>query len=98
MMPDAIQVRSTRRPGHFWADNELVDVYGPRIGGYGIGVYMVLCRFARNDSGECHVSQSKIAALLGSSKQKFRKAVAELESVEWADEQNALAHAMAAES
>lgn len=76
-----VQVRSVRRPGHFWADNELLDVYGPQIGAYGFAVYMALSRYARNDSGECRVALGRIAASLAISTRTVQRAVEALERV-----------------
>jgi hypothetical protein len=50
-------------PGHFWADNELLDNYGPRIGPHGIAVYMALARFANNETGNCWVSHDRICEI-----------------------------------
>lgn len=60
-------VRDTRQPGHFWADNELIDIYGPRIGPHGLAVYMALARRAINGTGECKLSMRTIAAQIAMS-------------------------------
>lgn len=54
-------VRDARLPGHFWADNEIYDVYGAQLGAYGFAVYMALCRKAKNYTGECELSMSQLA-------------------------------------
>lgn len=54
-------VRDTRQPGHCWADNEVLDVYGRLIGSDGVAVYMVLARHATNGTGRCRVSLRRIA-------------------------------------
>jgi len=61
-------VRDHRAPGHFWADNELLDIFGPRLGPHGIAVYMVMARRADNDTGKCKLSTRRIAELVGMSK------------------------------
>lgn len=40
-----IGLRDERRPGHFWADNEIFDVFGDELGSNGIGLYMAMARF-----------------------------------------------------
>ena len=57
-------VRDSRAPGHFWADNELLDVYGNRLGPHGIAVYMAMARRANNTTGELSLSERRIAALV----------------------------------
>jgi hypothetical protein len=59
--------RDNRQPRHFWADNEVFDVFGPKLGAYGIAVYMALARSAMNNSGECRTSMRKIANQIGTS-------------------------------
>jgi len=61
-------VRDTRMPGHFWADNEVMDIYGPLLGAHGMAVYMALCRQAINGTGECKISTAAIARKLDISK------------------------------
>jgi hypothetical protein len=60
-------VRDTRLPGHFWADNEVLDIFGEQLGEHGFAAYMVLCRYATNGTGECKLSTRKLAKLLGMS-------------------------------
>jgi hypothetical protein len=54
-------VRDSRQPGHFWADNEVLDVYGAKLGAHGIAVYMAMTRRADNSTGECMLSTRRIA-------------------------------------
>jgi len=54
-------------PGHFWADNEVLDVFGPQLGEHGFCAYMVLCRHATNGTGVCRISTRKLARQLGMS-------------------------------
>jgi hypothetical protein len=42
-----IEVRSERRPGWFWIDNEVIDNFGSVIGVAGVAVYCALARNAR---------------------------------------------------
>lgn len=67
-MSDDFFPRDNRQPRHFWADNEIFDIYGPKLGAHGFAVYMALAKHAMNNSGECRTSISKIAAQLGMSK------------------------------
>jgi len=60
-------VRDSRQPGHFWADNEVLDVYGPRLGVFAFAVYMVMARRADNSTGQCTLSTRRIAAQLNMS-------------------------------
>lgn len=79
-MPN-IDVRDEREPGHFWADNEVYDHFGKRIGPMGLAVYMGLCRYAK--AGVSFPSIPRLAADLGiKSEQTVRKALAKLEEVE----------------
>lgn len=71
-------VRDTRQPGHFWADNEVLDVYGPRLGVYGFAVYMVLARHAQNGSGEARISVRKVAKFMAISHSSVLHALATL--------------------
>ena len=68
-------VRDTRLPGHFWADNEVLDVFGVKLGAHAFAVYMVLCRFAINHTGAVRISSRKIAKLLGISPQGALNAI-----------------------
>jgi hypothetical protein len=54
-------VRDSRQPGHFWADNEVLDVYGEKLGAHGLAVYMAMARRADNSTGECILSTRRIA-------------------------------------
>lgn len=73
-----IKVRDSRRPGHFWADNELLDVYGPKIGMDGLAVYMALSRVANNRNGECVITLRQIGEMIGCSPQTAMRAIEKL--------------------
>ena len=60
-------VRDARRPGHYWADNEIYDIYAPIVGVHAFAVYMALCRYASSE-GASHPSTSTIADQLGISR------------------------------
>lgn len=64
---DQFLVRDTRMPGHFWADNEVLDLYGSHLGAHAFAVYMAMCRSAINGTGECKISTRKLAQQLGMS-------------------------------
>lgn len=68
------QVRDVRRPGHFWADNEIVDDYLPGIGLHAFAVYMLLCKYA-DASGKCFPAVPTMAKQLGVSKPTIIKAI-----------------------
>jgi hypothetical protein len=46
-----IEVRDNRNGGYLWMDNEILEVYGPAIGPYGIALYAALAMHA-NDKRE----------------------------------------------
>jgi len=58
------QIRDISKPGWLWMPNEVLDVYGPRIGPTAVAVYAALCRFADNDTQECYPSRRTLAKLL----------------------------------
>jgi DNA-binding transcriptional ArsR family regulator len=74
-------IRDSRRPGHFWADNEIVDQHLPEIGVYGFAVYMLLCRYADSDTGQCFPSVGAMAAKLKISQPTVRAALEKLKEV-----------------
>jgi DNA-binding transcriptional ArsR family regulator len=71
-------VRDTRLPGHFWADNEIYDVFGAQLGAYAFAVYMALCRRAKNYTGECELSMSQLARDLDVSKATIHQSLARI--------------------
>lgn len=62
------KVRDERKAGHHWADNEVLDDFGPKIGPVGYAIYMFLARHAGNRSGKCTRSQQEIASAFGISR------------------------------
>lgn len=77
---DQSKVRDIRQPGHFWADNEVVDDYLPAIGVYGFAVYMLLAKYADAKTGQCDPSVGGMATKLGLSDPTVRKALDKLEA------------------
>lgn len=75
-MADEFLVRDIRLPGHFWADNEVYDVFASKLGAYGFAVYMALCRKAKNLSGECELSMRQLARDLDVSSSTIHEALA----------------------
>jgi DNA-binding MarR family transcriptional regulator len=73
-------VRTKEHSRWFWANNPLVDEYGPIIGAHGIAVYTVLARFADQMSQSCHPSFQTIAKRLKLSRRKVIATVAQLEA------------------
>lgn len=61
-------VRDQRKPGHHWADNEVMDDYGKQIGMQGYSIYMYLCRHAGNRNGKCSRTHAEIAEAFGASR------------------------------
>ena len=72
-------VRDARRPGHYWADNEIYDIYAPIVGVHAFAVYMALCRYA-NSEGESTPSNSTIGDQLGISRSTVYRAIQKLEA------------------
>lgn len=77
-MDNLAHVRDSRQPGHFWADNEIVEQHLPEIGVYGFAVYMLLCKYADSKTGQCDPSVSGMAAKLGVSAPTVRGALDKL--------------------
>lgn len=59
-----------REPGFYVIDNEIIDVFGTKLGVYGISVYNVLVRFANAGGENAFPSYQTIADLLGISRPK----------------------------
>jgi hypothetical protein len=72
---EQFKVRDERKPGHHWADNEVMDLFGKRIGPFGYSVYMYICRYAGNNDGRCYKSQTEIAAAFSISVDTVARAV-----------------------
>jgi DNA-binding MarR family transcriptional regulator len=82
-MPDQQTSRGVRTMGKaewFWANNALVDDYGPIIVAHGIAVYTALARFADHTRQSCHPSFQTIAKRLKLSRRKVIAIVAQLEA------------------
>ncbi len=69
------QPRDHREPGHFWADNEILDDYFTFIGPYAFAVYMLLGRWANNGTGQCDRSIEEMARKLNFSVNTVKKAL-----------------------
>jgi hypothetical protein len=74
-------VRDIRSPGWFWARSELIDVYGPAIGAYGIAVYCVLAKCADNQTQEAYPGIEYIAEKAGCSTRQVQRKLRELEDL-----------------
>lgn len=59
-----------REPGFYIVDNEIIEVYGARLGVYGIAVYNVLLKFSNASGENAFPSYQTIADLLGMSRPK----------------------------
>jgi Helix-turn-helix domain len=68
-----------RRGGFLWINNEVIDDYAPKIGGSALLVYIVLCRYANNATGEARPSQETLAKLCELSPRSIRRAISTLE-------------------
>lgn len=77
-----LEIRDHRQPGWWWASNEIIDVYGQRLGAYGIAVYAVLCRHASNRSQQCWPGLDRIAGLVAISRRQAIKSIQALEAAD----------------
>jgi hypothetical protein len=68
-----------RRGGFLWINNEIIDDYASKLGGSALLVYMVLCRYANNASGEARPSQDTLAGNCELSERSIRRALGVLE-------------------
>jgi hypothetical protein len=66
------------RPGRFWMDDSIYDVWGERLGVYGIAVYGLLCRRA-DVNGRSYPGLKGMARMLKMSKSKLCTTLDELE-------------------
>jgi DNA-binding MarR family transcriptional regulator len=72
------RVRDERKPGHHWADNEVLDLHGRELGPYGYAIYMALARHANNSTGKCTKTHGDIARIFGVSNDTVQRAIAKL--------------------
>ncbi len=72
-------IRDKRDRRWFWTDNALIEDYGRALGIYAIGVYMVLCERAYNQTQRAEVSGGVIADLLGIGRSSVTEALFVLE-------------------
>ncbi len=85
-MPEAadnllpFKVRDRRAPGWHWEQNEIIDLWGPVIGAYGVAVYSVLSRFSRDNEVD-ELSAPRIAGLLKMSRSKVFSSLRQLEDL-----------------
>lgn len=68
------QVREGRKPGWFWADNKILDVYAKEIGPHATLVYMALVRHLNAD-GQCWPSFQYLANMLGMSRRTVMRSI-----------------------
>ncbi len=73
-MPEmkSVTVRSLRKPGHWWVDNEVLDMFGDDLGCYGIAVYAVLARLCYANS-RVSIGQRELAAQARVSQTELRR-------------------------
>lgn len=76
---DDVIVRDIRRAGWFWAENEVIDNHLHAIGDTGFTVYMVLVRYANNQTNTAIISLAKIAEKIGKSKSTVKRVIKLLE-------------------
>jgi hypothetical protein len=78
---ESLSIRDQRQPGWFFVDNEIIDKYGAQLGAYGVAVYCVLSRYAKNGNQQVNLSARDIGSALGISQDRVRKSLADLASV-----------------
>lgn len=74
-------VRDNRRPGWGWFNYEVLDDYGALIGAHGLAVYMVLVRFANNETQASWPAIPTIADKTGLSESTVRRTLVKLQEV-----------------
>lgn len=79
-MPD--DLRDIRKPGWFWARNELIERDGKTLGAHGVAVYCVLAKIAGNKD-HALPSVGTIAEKIGCSPNTARKAIDKLVELGW---------------
>src|SRR5260221_6164673 len=72
------KARTKRNPGHFWADNEIVEEYLPNLSIYAFSIYMLLCYYTRSTTGRSFPSIKALAKQLKVSEPTIRKGLNEL--------------------
>lgn len=72
-----IALSEGRRPGWHWASHEIMDIYGAKLGPYGLAIYYALCRHA-NQNGESWPSHATLARETGMSVTSVKKAIKRL--------------------
>lgn len=79
MAKQELRLRDRRKPRHFWADNELLDVFGPLIGPFGVLTYMVLARHTASGLYETKALPLRdLASETGLSKDTVKRAIDQL--------------------
>lgn len=71
-------IRDLRQPGWYRVANEVIDQHGPRLGAYGVAVYNVLSRYAKNGTQQVDLSGRDIAAAIRISQDRVRKSLGDL--------------------
>src|SRR5215212_4539527 len=74
----SIETKDNRRPGVFYMQNVIYDVYASTIGVHAVAVYGLLCRRANSDS-KCWPSLNGVARDLGISRTTVVKSLDKLE-------------------
>lgn len=72
-------IRDKRDRRWFWTDNAMIEDYARALGIYAVGVYMVLCERAYNQTQRAEVSGGVIADLLGVGRSSVTEALFVLE-------------------
>lgn len=76
-----LRIRDNRKAGWFWISNEILDVYGPKLGIYAFAVYAVLCRHANNSNGKCCPSIRRMAVMTASSIATVKRSISRLQEI-----------------
>lgn len=76
-MSEQATLHDARRSYRFWMDDALIDTYGPKIGAYGIALYALLARHARQ--GQCFPSYKHMMRQLNVSRMTIFRTLQTLE-------------------
>lgn len=82
-----MEIRDRRGGGFLWINNEIIDDYATKIGGTALLVYMVLCRYANNETGQARPSQETLAEKCGVASRSIRRAIVALEEAKLIEKQ-----------
>jgi Helix-turn-helix domain len=82
LSPDTrLQIRTLQKAHWFWIDNTICDRYADHLGLDGLGLYMMLARYANNHTAQCWPSAAHLATKSGGTVAQVAACLARLEAV-----------------